>query len=64
MRWSDWPGRHVRVSGALRHVDSSLLTIDDGSASALVRLLDGESTFQPPLAPGEVLNVTGVVARA
>ena len=57
-------GRHVRVSGALRHVDSALLTIDDGSASALVRLLDGEATFQPPLASGEVLNVTGDGRRA
>jgi hypothetical protein len=56
-------GRHVRVSGALRHVDHALLTIDDGSASALVRLLDGDATFQPPLMPGEVLNVTGVVGQ-
>ena len=56
-------GRHVRVSGALRQVDSALLTIDDGSATALVRLLDREATFQPPLAPGEVLNVTGTVAE-
>jgi hypothetical protein len=44
-------GRHVRVSGALRRVDRSLLTMDDGA------------TFTPPLAPGEVLNVTGVVAE-
>ncbi len=56
-------GRHVRVSGALRHIDRALLTIDDGSASAIVRLLDDGATFQPPLAPGEVLNVTGVVAE-
>jgi len=55
-------GRHVRVSGALRRVDRSLLTIDDGSASAFIQLLDGDATFQPPLQPGEVLNVTGVVA--
>jgi len=56
-------GHHVRVSGALRHVDRSLLTIDDGSASAFIRLLDDGATFQPPLVPGEVVNVTGVVAE-
>ena len=56
-------GRHVRVSGALRRVDRALLTIDDGSASAIVRLLDDAATFQPPLAAGEVINVTGVVAE-
>ncbi len=56
-------GRHVRVSGAIRSVDRSLLTIDDGSASANVRLLDEQATFLPPLVLGEVINVTGVVAE-
>ncbi len=56
-------GRHVRVSGAVRTIERPLLTIDDGSASALVRLLDLDATFEPPLATGEVINVTGVVAE-
>ena len=34
-----------------------------GRRARSVRLLDDEATFEPPLAPGEVLNVTGVVAE-
>ncbi len=56
-------GRHVRVSGAVRSIASPLLTIDDGSASAQVRLLDPGATFEPPLATGEVINVTGIVGE-
>jgi len=56
-------GRNVRVSGVLQVVDQRVLTIDDGSARAQVRLLDDDPTFEPPLVAGEVLNVVGVVAE-
>jgi hypothetical protein len=55
-------GRRVRVAGALRAIDTSLLTLDDGSARGLVRLLDTAPRFDPPLSLGEVVNVTGTVA--
>ena len=57
-------GRHVRVSGALRQVERSLLTIDDGSASALVRLLDDDATFEPPLVAGRGAQRDGRGRRA
>ena len=55
-------GRRVRVAGALRVIDTPLLTLDDGSGRGLVRLLDFAPTFDPPLHLGEVVNVTGTVA--
>ena len=55
-------GRRVRVAGALRVIDTPLLTLDDGSGRGLVRLLDLAPTFDPPLHLGEVVNVTGTVA--
>ncbi|MFN8520194.1 MAG: hypothetical protein U0667_12555 [Chloroflexota bacterium] len=55
-------GRRVRVAGALRAIDTPLLTLDDGSGRGLVRLLDFDPAFQPPLHLGEVVNVTGTVA--
>jgi hypothetical protein len=55
-------GRRVRVAGALRAIDTPLLTLDDGSGRGLVRLLDDDPSFDPPLHLGEVVNVTGTVA--
>ncbi|MET0773674.1 MAG: OB-fold nucleic acid binding domain-containing protein, partial [Candidatus Limnocylindrales bacterium] len=55
-------GHRVRVAGALRVIDTPLLTLDDGSGRGLVRLLDFAPTFDPPLHLGEVVNVTGTVA--
>jgi hypothetical protein len=55
-------GRRVRVAGALRVIDTPLLTLDDGSGRGLVRLSGFAPTFDPPLHLGEVINVTGTVA--
>jgi hypothetical protein len=55
-------GRRVRVAGALRVIDTPLLTLDDGSGRGLVRLSGFVPTFDPPLHLGEVINVTGTVA--
>jgi hypothetical protein len=55
-------GRRVRVAGALKVIDTPLLTLDDGSGRGLVRLLDSVARFEPPLHLGEVINVTGTVA--
>jgi hypothetical protein len=56
-------GHRVRVAGALRVIETPLLTLDDGSGRGLVRLLDEAPTFEPALRLGEVVNVTGTVAR-
>ncbi|MEZ4597919.1 MAG: hypothetical protein R3C32_14545 [Chloroflexota bacterium] len=45
-----------------RAIDAPWLTLDDGSARGLVRLLDFDPMLQPPLRLGEVVNVTGTVA--
>lgn len=61
-------GRVVRVAGALGALDGPLLTLDDGSGTALVRIVepppgvDPPPGFDPPLIVGEVLNVTGRVS--
>ncbi len=54
-------GRTVRVAGAVRDLTLPMLTLDDGTGRGIVRLLDQDTQFVPPLVAGEVLNVTGMV---
>jgi len=56
-------GQPVAVGGVVTRIDGARLTIDDGSASAVVRLVGEASGLASAVAMGDVLNARGVVER-
>ncbi|HZW01150.1 MAG TPA: hypothetical protein VFF55_06230 [Candidatus Deferrimicrobium sp.] len=53
--------RLVRVGGRVERIEGRLLTLDDGTAEAAVRLAAAVAPFEPALQLDEVLNVVGRV---
>lgn len=56
-------GQLVLVGGVVTRIDGQRLTIDDGSASAVVRLIGEASALTSVVAIGDLLNARGVVER-
>jgi hypothetical protein len=54
-------GAVVRVGGSVQSMDDTGFTLDDGTALARVVLLDEAASYLALLAPGDILNATGVV---
>jgi len=54
-------GRVVRVGGLVVAVDGLMLTLDDGSVSAVVRLPEAADTLAADLRRGEAVNAVGRV---
>jgi hypothetical protein len=55
-------GAVVRVGGSVQSIDDTGFAIDDGTALGRVVLLDEAASYLALLAPGDILNATGVVA--
>ena len=53
--------RLVRIGGRVERIEGRLLTLDDGTAEAGVRLAASVAPFEPALQLDEVLNVVGRV---
>jgi hypothetical protein len=65
-RLADLPrlvGRRVRIGATVATSDGTTITLRDGSATGRVRLTGELPSGEAPLEPGEVVNVTGTVAR-
>jgi hypothetical protein len=55
-------GAVVRVGGSVQSIDDTGFSLDDGTAMGRVVLLDEAASYLALLAPGDILNATGVVA--
>ena len=56
-------GQQVRVGGTVRGIVGDIVTVDDGTGQAAVRL-DGEAAaLEGQLQPGDLVNVSGTVER-
>ncbi|MEX2546875.1 MAG: hypothetical protein WD830_03705, partial [Chloroflexota bacterium] len=56
-------GAEVAVGGTLTNVDGARLTIHDGSASAVVRLVGAAAAVAELVGLGDLVNVRGIVER-
>ena len=56
-------GERIRIGGTVRGITTDVVTVDDGTGQAAVRLAGESATLADQLQPGDLVNVSGTVGR-